>query len=179
MNLLIMVSWIVGFTTEVPIAILSEGVYENIFTDNCRHIVVQNKILTICLSTGLFLFQAVIPMVFIALAYVDIFRGIKTSLRFAVTARAENTSYVTRLRKVTKVAAVTTFVLVVCWLPGTATFYYSMLAYDPFTDHCHPFMVFVSLLAFGNSCVNPCIYVFLNPELRNAFMGMFRYSNDN
>ena len=178
MNVLIMVSWIVGFTAEVPIAILSEGTYGNISTDSCRQSLVQSKTLTVCLSTNLFLFQTFIPMLFITLAYIDVFRGIRASLRFAVSARAENIACIKRLRKVTRVAAITTVVLAVCWLPCSVAFYYSLLVYDPLTDHRDPFVIFIGLLAFGNSCINPCIYVFSNPELRNALMDMFRYRND-
>lgn len=49
-------------------------------------------------------------------AYNDVFRGIKTSLRFAAHARAKN---IKRVRIVTKVATITTIVLVVGWIPNT------------------------------------------------------------
>jgi hypothetical protein len=79
MNVLIMASWITGFTAEVPVTVLTEGIYDP--------------------------------------AYIlDVFRGMKTSLRFAASARAENINGIKRLKKVTKVAAITTFVLAVCWL---------------------------------------------------------------
>ena len=176
MNVLIMASWILGFTAEFPVAILSEGVYDNIST--CRHIAAHNKPLTISLSTALFLFQTVIPLALITLAYIDVFRGIRTSLRFAVAARAENISCIKRLRKVTRVAVTTTFVLAVCWLPCSVAFYHSLLVYEPLTDPADPLVIFISLLAFSNSCINPYIYVFSNPELRNALMDVFHSSNN-
>lgn len=46
-------------------------------------------------------------------AYNDVFRGIKTSLRFAAHARAKN---IKRVKIVTKVATITTIVLVVGWI---------------------------------------------------------------
>jgi hypothetical protein len=173
MTMLIMASWIIGFTAEIPVTIFTEGVYDKP-TESCRHTLVQNKISIICLSTGLFLFQSVIPLALITLAYIDVFRGIKTSLRFAVSARAENVTSIKRLKKVTKVAAITTLVLVVCWLPCSILYYYSLLINEPVNDLHDPFVVFVGLLAFANSCINPCIYVFSNPELRNALKGIFR-----
>ncbi|CAB4016510.1 histamine H2 receptor-like, partial [Paramuricea clavata] len=126
MNVLIMASWITGFAAEVLVTIFVEGVYDKP-TEICRPILVQNKISTICLSTGLFLFVIVIPLALIILAYIDVFLGIKTSLRFAASARAENMNNIKRLKKVTKVAAITTFVLAVCWLPSSVLFYYSLL----------------------------------------------------
>ena len=173
MNVLIMASWITGFTAEVPVTIFVEGVYDKP-TENCRQILVQNKISTICLSTGLFLFEIVIPLALIILAYIDVFLGIKTSVRFAASARAENMNSIKRLKKVTKVAAITTFVLAVCWLPNSILFYYSLLVNDPLYDKRSPFVMFVALLVFSNCCINPCIYVFSNPELRNALRDMFR-----
>ena len=173
MNVLIMASWITGFIAEVPVTLFTEGVYDPA-TESCQHIVVQNKISTICLSTGLFLLQSVIPLTLITLAYIDVFRGIKASLRFAVSARAENVNGIKRLKKVTKVAAITTFVLAVCWLPCSVSFYYSLLVYEPFNDLHNPFVVYIGLLAFANSCINPFVYVFSNPELRNALRDIFR-----
>jgi hypothetical protein len=173
MNVLIMASWITGFAAEVLVTIFVEGVYDKP-TESCRHILVQNKISTICLSTGLFLFEIVIPLALIILAYIDVFLGIKTSLRFAASARAENMNSIKRLKKVTKVAAITTFVLAVCWLPNSVLFYYSLLVNDPLYDKRSPFVMFVALLVCSNCCINPCIYVFSNPELRNALRDMFR-----
>ncbi len=172
MNVLIVVSWITGFIAECPVTIFSEGVYDQT-TKSCRY-TMQDKILATCLSTGLLLFQTVVPLTIITLAYIDVFRGIKTSLRFAVAARAENISGIKRLRKVTKVAAITTFVLAVCWLPCSVAFYHSLLAHKPLNEHDHALELSIGLLVFGNSCINPCIYVFSNPELRNALRDIFR-----
>ncbi|CAB4009884.1 G- coupled receptor 54-like [Paramuricea clavata] len=170
-----MSSWITGFTAEVLVTILTEGVYDPA-TESCKHIVVQNTISTICLSTGLFLLQSVITLTLFTLAYIDVFRGIKASLRFAVSARAEHVNGIKRLKKVTKVtkvAAITTFVLAVCWLPCSVSFYYSLLVYEPFNDLHNLFVVYIGLLAFANSCINPFVYVFSNPELRNALRDIF------
>ena len=168
MNALILLAWFVGFTAEASIIVLIEGVYEDP-TKNCRHVFGKNKKLAISLSTGLFLFQTVIPLALIIAAYIDVFRGIKASLQFSASARADNVNCIKKLKKVTKVAAITTFVLVVCWLPCSIYFYYTLLKYEPrIEEYRNPFLVIVGLLAFTNGCINPCIYVFSIPELRNA-----------
>lgn len=171
MNVLIIVSWVAAFITEVPVATFVEGVY-NKPTEICRYTLDKDSVLTICLSTGKFLLQTVIPLAFITLAYFDVFRGIKTSLRFVASARAERFNGVKRLKKVTKLAAVTTFVLVICWIPSTVWYFVSLLLNDPSDDPHDPFLMFVRLLVFGNCCINPCIYVFSNPELRNTLRDM-------
>lgn len=172
MNRLIMASWIAGFTAEVPIAILMKGVYDRP-EENCRYTVTENKVLTFCLSIGFIVFQMVIPLTLITVAYVDTFRGIRESLKFTETARSENISCIKRSKKVTKVAAITTFVLTVCWVTCSIPFFMSLLAFDPLDDYQDPLVVAIGLLAFGNTCINPCIYVFSNPELRRALKDVF------
>lgn len=167
MNFLILASWITAFITEVPVAIFVEGVYDET-TEICRYTLAQDSVLTICLSTGKFLFQTVMPLAFITLAYFDVFRGIKISLRFITSARAEHFNGVKRLKKVTKLAAITTLVLVICWIPSTVWYFISLLLKDPSDDPHDPLLIFVRLLVFGNCCINPCIYVYSNLELRNT-----------
>ena len=133
MNVLIMASWITAFITEIPVAIFVEGVYDKP-TEICRYTLAKDSVLTICLSTGKFLFQTVIPLAFITLIYFDVFRNIKTSLRYVASARAEHFNGVKRLKKVTKLAAITTFVLVICWIPSTVWYFVSLLLNDPSDD---------------------------------------------
>lgn len=85
---------------------------------------------SILLSTGLFLLQVVIPFTLIASTYIVVFRRIKASLRFAASARTETVNATKRLKKVTKVAAITTFVLAVCWLPSSIYFFTSLVVYE-------------------------------------------------
>ena len=120
------------------------------------------------LSIGHFFVQVAVPLTFITLAYIDVFRGIKTSLRFAASARAENINAIKRLKKVTKVAAITTIALAVCWVPNNTLYFFSLLAHEPVNAHNNPLITLVTLLTFGNGCINPFIYVFSNPDLRNA-----------
>ena len=61
-------------------------------------------------------FQVVAPLLLMTFAYIDVFSGIKTSLRFAAHARAKN---IKRVKIVTEVTAITTIVLVVGWIPNT------------------------------------------------------------
>lgn len=172
MNMLIMVSWIAGITCEFPVILFTEGVYDQP-TTSCRWNLSQNRIAVICLSTGLLILQTVLPVVVVTLAYIDIFCGIRASLRFAVSARAENLNSTKRLKKITKVAAITTFVVAICWLPCSVSFFHSVLVDDTSDYPHHWFVMLVSLLTFGNSCINPCIYVFSNPELRSALKDVF------
>ena len=172
MNVLIIASWIAGFVSEVPVIVFVEAVYDQP-TESCRYTTAQNKIQTVSFSTGLFVVKVVIPFALATLAYIDVFRGIKASLRFAASARAQNINGIKKLKKVTKVAAISTFVLAVCWLPCSVSFYYSLLIYEPLNDQQNPFVLFVTLLAFANSCINPFIYVFSNPELRNSLRDVF------
>ena len=174
MNVLIIISWLIGFATEAPLTFFIQGAHDHTALESCRCTLSQNKLSTVFLSTGLLLSQAVLPSALISLAYIDVFRGIKTSLLFAASARAENIDGIKRLKKVTKVAAVTTFVVAVCWLPCSIAFYLSLLiSEEPMNDNRNPFMVFVGLLAFANGCTNPCIYVYSNTDLRSALKDMF------
>ena len=173
MNILILVSWIIGLTAAIPIAATVEGIYDQ-SSSSCRFALTNyRKVASIILSTGTFLFQTVIPLTLITLAYIDVFRGIKTSLRFAASARAVNIDGIKRLKKVTKVSAITTFVLVVCWLPSTLRFYISIAVFGHTAHPLTPVMLFFNFLVFCNGCINPCIYVFSNPDLRHALKEIF------
>ena len=174
MNVLILVAWIAGFSSEVLMAFMVEGVY-NETTENCRFTVAQSKTSSKIFSPILLLVQTVIPLTLIILAYIDVFRGIKTSLRFASYARAENVNSINRLKKVTKVAAITTIILVFSWLPCSLCFFVQLFVFrNPVWDAHDPLIVVGTLVIFSNSCINPCIYVFSNPELRSALRLVLR-----
>lgn len=173
MNMLILVSWVAGLAAEAPISVFVEVAYDQP-SEICRFAVAKNKSSSTMLSIGWFFFQTAIPLTLMALAYIDVFRGIKISLRFAASARAENIITMKRLKKVTMVAAITTFVLVICWLPCSVYFFISLLLFQPFNDYSSLLIWLMGSLAFSNSCINPWIYVFSNPELRSALKSMFR-----
>ena len=173
MNMLILVAWVASVAAETPIGIFVESVYDEPGR-SCRWNFPEDKLSTITLSSSLFLLQTVLPLMVITLAYIDVFRGIKASLRFAASARAENVNAIKRLKKVTNVAAITTLILAFSWLScGLSLVIPIVLNYDPFHAH-KPFVVVLDLFIFANSCINPCIYVFSNPELNNAFKEIFR-----
>ena len=173
MNLLIIASWIVGFISDVPNIFFVESAYERP-AESCRFVLAKNKSLNLFLAIGQFLFKVVIPLIFITFTYIDVFRGIKTSLRFAACARTDNINAIKRLKKVTKVAAITTIVILVCWVPNNILYFSSLLAYEPVNAHNNPFVIFVALLTFCNGCINPCIYVFSNPDLRKAMKDIWQ-----
>lgn len=168
MNILILASWIVGLASGIPVSVYAEGVYGQPSRSCQYEIANYKKVTTIILSTGQFIFQTLMPLTLITLAYIDVFRGIKASLQFAASARAANIDGIKRLKKVTKVSATTTFVLVVCWLPSTLHFYISLAAFGFASDELSPLVLSLNLLVFFNGCINPCIYVFSNPDLRHA-----------
>ena len=172
MNMLILVAWVAAFAAEFPVTVFAESVYDDPVR-SCRWSFPESKLSAITLSITLFVLQTVLPFVMITLAYIDVFRGIRASLRFVASARAENVNAIKRLKKVTKVAAITTLILAFSWLPCSISFFLSLLNYDPFHAH-EPFVVALGLLTFSNTCINPCIYVFSNPELKNAFREIFR-----
>ena len=169
MNLLIIASWILGFASAVPVIFFVEGAYDHEKpTESCQYVLTTDKLLYLLLSIGHFFVQVAVPLTCITLAYIDVFRGIKTSLRFAASARAENINAIKRLKKVTKVAAITTIVVAVCWVPNNTLYFFSLLAHEPVNAHNNALITLVTLLTFGNGCINPFIYVFSNPDLRNA-----------
>lgn len=179
MNALIIASYVLAFVSEVPFLIYIEGIYDHP-TEICQYtfFVIENSV-HLCLLCGKFLFQTVLPLAYITFAYIDVFRGIRASLRFATSAGAESVNSVKRLKKVTNVAAITTFLLVVCWLPCAVWYFALLTADDPVVDAFDQSFIFVTLLVFCNCCINPCVYVFSNPELRNALRGLFRQYQPN
>ena len=180
MNALIIASYVLAFVSEVPFLIYVEGIYDHP-TEICQYnfLLIENSVY-LCLLCGKLLFQTVLPLAFITFAYIDVFRGIRASLRFATSAGAESVNSVKRLKKVTNIAAITTFVLVVCWLPCAVWYFALLIVDDPvvkaFVDRS---FMFVTLLVSCNCCINPCVYVFSNPELRNALRGLFRQYQPN
>lgn len=176
MNMLILASWIAGLTACLPTVILVESVYDkHAESHSCQYYVLaKNKVSNICLMTGQFLFQTAIPLTFIILAYIDVFRGIKTSLRFAASARAVTVIGVKRLKKVTRVTVTATFVLVVSWVPTSVWYFLLSILNNPHKGVHDPLKAFVTLLVFSNGCINPFIYVFSNPELRYTIRDILR-----
>ena len=153
---------------EASLIVLIECVHDDP-AKNRRDVLARNKKFSISLSNGLFLFQTVVPVALIVAAYIDVSRGIKASLQFLASVRTDKVNCTKGLKKVTKVAAITALLLVVCSLPCSIYFYYTSLKYEPkIQGYRNPFLFFVGLLAFNIGCINPCIYVFSIPELRNA-----------
>ena len=79
MNLLMIASWIAGIITGIPSTVLVEGVYDRP-SQTCQFVLAKSKLFNTLLPTGLFLLQVVVPLTLITFAYVEVFRGIKTSL---------------------------------------------------------------------------------------------------
>ena len=71
--------------------------------------------------------------------------------------------------KRTKVAAITTIVVAVCWVPNNTLYFFSLLAHEPVNAHNNALITLVALLTFGNGCINPFIDVFSNPDFKKCY----------
>ena len=125
-----------------------------------------HKVYIICAQV----FGFVVPCVFIAFAYVRIFKEVRRSLalqkNFQVESPQERTNERRRLSKelkIAKVFCIISAIFLFCWLPiiymTTAQIVFSR--FDIIPD----FMPTVSLFTMAiNSLVNPVIYAFLKPD---------------
>ena len=140
-----------------------------------------HKVYIICAQ----IFGFVVPFVFIAFAYVRIFKEVRRSLalqkKFQVESPQERTNERRRLSKeikIAKVFCIISAIFLFCWLPviymTTAQIVFSR------SDIIPDFMPTVSLFTMAiNSLVNPVIYAFLKPDfiipirifLRSLFRG--------
>ena len=168
MNVLIVGCWIAGFASEIPITVITTGIYDN-SSKICR-LDMHNKAMSIVILLG----HSLVPFTLIFAAYVDVFRGIRESLRFIATAGSKNFSSQKRLKKVTQMTAITSFILVLCWFPNHVYFFLLTFGYLPFNKNPDDVAnIIFGVLAFFNSCLNPFIYVFSNPVFRKAFQELF------
>ena len=125
-----------------------------------------HKVYTICVQV----FGFVVPCVFIAFAYVRMFKEVRRSLalqkNFQVESSQERTNERRRLSKeikIAKVFCIISAIFLFCWLPivymTTAQMVFSR--FDIIPD----FMPTVSSFTVAiNSLVNPVIYAFLKPD---------------
>lgn len=63
-----------------------------------------------------------------------------------------------------------------CWLP-----FFLMYVIVPFCESCEvpiPVVSFITWLGYINSCINPCVYAFLNRDFRMAFRKLLLCSGD-
>ena len=174
MNVLIMGCWIAGFASEVPVTFITIGVYDNA-SMICRWDM-QNNLKSKVISIALFLAHSLVPFTLIFAAYVDVFRAIRASLRFVATAGSQSLSNLQRLKKVTQMTAITSFILLLCWFPCQFYFLLSTLGYAPIPLRNNPddvHNIILGVIAFSNSSLNPFIYVFSNPVFRKAFKEIF------
>lgn len=167
MNVLILVSWIAGVVNQILFIVSVRGVHVKAsFLCHWKNDDTQASVFK---RLALFLGQALVPFVLIFVAYVDIFRAIKESVKFRDAAGNENLKSLKRLKKVTQMTAIASFILVTCWLPGQTYFLLSASAYNP--DDL--LSTLLNLLVFFNSCLNPFVYVFSNTTFRKAFKEHF------
>ena len=172
MNILIVSAWIVGFAVDSPVLTFFHAVYDHP-KETCRYAFPQNKAQLTTLACLMYFFQTILPLALILLAFVDVFRAIKTSLRFAEAARAKNIHCLKRMKRLTLIAALVAFVSIVSWIPSSTPFFVSLLNNEPFLNLGRPLPIVVSFLCFSNTVINPTIYVFSNPELRNVLGRLF------
>ena len=125
-----------------------------------------HKVYIICAQ----IFGFVVPFVFIAFAYVRMFKEVRRSLapqkKFQVESPQERTNERRRLSKeikIAKVFCIISAIFLFCWLPVV----YMTTAQTVFSrsDIIPDFMPTVSLFTMAiNSLVNPVIYAFLKPD---------------
>ena len=166
----------VVFSWLMPIIFSSPPLFWNTNFDLQIH-----KVYIICAQ----IFVFVVPFVFIAFAYVQIFKEVRRSLalqkKFQVESPQERTNERRRLSKeikIAKVFCIISAIFLFCWLPVI----YMTTAQRVFSrsDIIPDFMPTVSLFTMAiNSLVNPVIYAFLKPDfiipirifLRSLFRG--------
>ena len=166
----------VVFSWLMPIIFSSPPLFWNTNFDLQIH-----KVYIICAQ----IFGFVVPFVFIAFAYVQIFKEVRRSLalqkKFQVQSPQERTNERRRLSKeikIAKVFCIISAIFLFCWLPviymTTAQIVFSR------SDIIPDFMPTVSLFTMAiNSLVNPVIYAFLKADfiipirifLRSLFRG--------
>ena len=165
----------VVFSWLMPIIFSSPPLFWNTNFDLQIH-----KVYIICAQ----IFGFVVPFVFIAFAYVQIFKEVRRSLalqkKFQVQSPQERTNERRRLSKeikIAKVFCIISAIFLFCWLPviymTTAQIVFSR------SDIIPDFMPTVSLFTMAiNSLVNPVIYAFLKADfiipIRIFLQSLFR-----
>lgn len=169
MNALIMASWVAGLATEFPITLGAGGVYDD--PPVICHWTIKDNAKSKGVMLVLFLGQSLVPFFLIFAAYLDIFRTIKVSIRFEASAGTVNFNSLKRLKKVTQMTAIASFVLASCWLPSQL--YFMVTTYSNIPTGFEHNVSMLNVLVFCNSCLNPFVYVFSNSAYRKAFKEIF------
>lgn len=169
MNMLILASWIAGFVNEIPVLVIARSVYDQA-PIVCRWVIEDTRS-SIPMTIALFLGHTFLPFVLIFGAYVDVFRTIRASIRFGKSASNISLNSLKRMKKVSQMGAIASFILVICWCPAQIYFMLSVLGYTEFPEPntSNVTVILVIALVFLNSCLNPLVYVFSNPAFRKAF----------
>ena len=171
MNVLILVAWLAGFVVEAP-AVLGGALTQK------QGRICQVNYETISLSVALIMYfvHCLVPFTTIVMLYVDIFRTLQKARKFAATARAVNTGNFARMRKITRMTAITSFFLILTWMPGQTYFLLGTMAKTPekpWTNPNDPVVNILGPLVFSNSLFNPFIYVLSNPVFKKAIVEIF------
>ena len=171
MNVLIVVALLEGYVVETP-ALLGSGITRK----QGRICQVNYESITLGAALVMFCVHGLLPFTTIVLLYVDIFRTIRKARKFAATARAVNTGNFARMRRITRMTAITSSLLMLTWMPGQTYFLLASMGQTsekPWANPNDPSSSVLGLLAFSNSFFNPFIYVFSNPTFKKAIVEIF------
>ena len=116
------------------------------------------------LGVAQFLFKFLVPFVVTCILYFHVLRETHRS-------RVMNSRIGANMRNnITRMAAVSTLVLALCWLPNQV--YYACFAFDLVTMNT-PVHFTTIVIALFNPCLNPFIFAFHSAQYRAGFRNLF------
>ncbi len=107
--------------------------------------------------------QSIIPYTTMIVLYAHIYFRMKNLPRVSSNRHSQ-------LKKVTIVALCACSALIIGWLPGRITFLLSKFGYVHPNSVLHTSFV---IMAFCNSCVNPCLYAMCSTKFRQEYKAVF------
>ena len=117
----------------------------------------------------------VIPLLIICICYARMLRKLWMQVvpESATSSQAQERQ-IRQKRKITYMVLVVVVVFMMCWLPFHIVALWVRIGGNyPRTNVASAFSVFVRLLAYTNSCLNPFVYAFMGENFRKYFKKAF------
>ncbi|XP_035702810.1 QRFP-like peptide receptor [Folsomia candida] len=129
---------------------------------------------------SLFVLVFLIPLGFIAVTCFSITRVLLKEIPVQTRRDARAVRLEQGRRKVAKMVLIVVLSFVLSWSPYFAVTLVTQLQSDNFLHFGQYFftMLLINLFAFGNSCINPCIYFAMSARFRKGFLGIFHCSRN-